>query len=197
MAYQAIINGSRGLTYFGGGLPQTFNDRDKPYGYNWTYFNRVMRPLFEEIGPKSPILPALVAPDSKIKLTLKAENPPPRKRSNKAEEQGKDAAAAAPKELVQDEVGTDVNAIEWLVREAGDDVYVLACKREGATMRVRFSGLPKDLKADAASVVFEEPRTVEVKDGTFADWFGPFDVHVYRFTRAADERTTAAANSAQ
>ena len=30
MAYQAIVNGARGLVYFGGGLPQTFNERDKP-----------------------------------------------------------------------------------------------------------------------------------------------------------------------
>ena len=65
MAYEAIINGARGLTYFGGGLPQTLNERDKPLGFNWTYFDRVMRPLFEEIGPKSPILPALLAANSK------------------------------------------------------------------------------------------------------------------------------------
>jgi hypothetical protein len=29
----------------------------------------------------------------------------------------------------------------------------------------------------------EEPRTVEVKDGSFADWFGPNEVHVYKFSR--------------
>ena len=56
MAYESIINGARGLTYFGGGLPQTLNERDKPLEFNWTYFDRVMRPLFDEIGPKSPIL---------------------------------------------------------------------------------------------------------------------------------------------
>ena len=32
-------------------------------------------------------------------------------------------------------------------------------------------------------VMFEEPRQVQVKDGGFRDWFGPFDVHVYRFRR--------------
>lgn len=184
MAYQAIINGARGLVYFGGGLPQTLNDRDKPLGFNWTYFDRVMVPLFEEIGPRSPILPALVAPDSEIKLTLKAENPPPRRRAKKADEQGTEAAAAAPKEFVQDQTSTDTRAIEFVVREVGDDVYVIACKREGPTMRARFSGLPSDLKP-AGTVVFEEPRTVEVKGGTFADWFGPVEVHVYRFTRAS------------
>jgi hypothetical protein len=33
------------------------------------------------------------------------------------------------------------------------------------------------------SVVFEEPRKVELKDGAFSDWFGPNEVHVYKFTR--------------
>ena len=42
--------------------------------------------------------------------------------------------------------------------------------------------MPKEL-TPAGSVVFEEPRTVEVADGSFVDWFGPFDVHVYRFSR--------------
>ena len=178
MAYQAIINGARGLVYFGGGLPQTFNERDKPYGFNWTYFDRVMRPLFEEVGTGSPIVPALVAPDSKLKVTVKPETPPGRRASNKAEEQDKNAA---PAELVQDETAGDASGLEFVVREVGSDVYVLACKREGPTTYVRFSGLPKE--CNIGNVVFEEPRTVEASDGSFADWFGPFDVHVYKFSR--------------
>lgn len=179
MAYEAIINGSRGLTYFGGALPQTFNDRDKQYGFNWTYWDKIMVPLLQEIGPKSPILPALVAPDSKIALTVKAENPPKRARATKEEEMKK--AAAAPKEFVQDVSGADASAMEFLVREAGDDVYVLACKKEGPTVRVRFSGLPAECKTGA--VVFEEPRKVEATNGSFTDWFGPNEVHVYKFSR--------------
>jgi hypothetical protein len=178
MAYEAIINGARGLVYFGGGLPQTHNERDKPLGFNWTYFDKVMRPLFEEVGPRSPILPALLAPDSKIKLTVAADKPPKRQVQTKAEEVDKNAGS---KEFVEDETSSDVNAIEFLVREAGDDIYVLACKKEGPTLRVKFSGLPRDLKT--GSVVFEEPRKVEVKDGTFADWFGPNEVHVYKFAK--------------
>ena len=161
MAYQAIINGSRGLTYFGGGLPQTLNDRDKPLGFNWTYWDRIMRPLLEEIGPKSPITPALIAPDSKLKLKVTAENPPKRQMATKAEEQSN--ASAGPKEFVQDQTATDVGAIEFLVREVGDDVYLLACKTEGPTMRVRFSGLPVECKT--GRVMFEEPRKVEAWTG--------------------------------
>jgi hypothetical protein len=32
-------------------------------------------------------------------------------------------------------------------------------------------------------VLFESPRTVTLKDGSWTDWFAPFDVHVYRFPK--------------
>jgi len=66
MVYQAIINGARGLMFFGGHLPQAMNDRDKAHGWNWTFWDRVLRPVIEEIGAKSPLYPALLAPDSTI-----------------------------------------------------------------------------------------------------------------------------------
>jgi hypothetical protein len=31
--------------------------------------------------------------------------------------------------------------------------------------------------------MFEPPRTIDVKKGMFTDWFGPLEVHVYRFQR--------------
>jgi hypothetical protein len=31
--------------------------------------------------------------------------------------------------------------------------------------------------------MFESPRKVVAKNGKFTDWFGPFEVHVYRFKR--------------
>ena len=180
-------------------MPQTFNERDKEYGFNWTYFDKVMRPLFDEVGPKSPLVPALIAPDSPMKLTVKAENPPPRPKATKTEEMK--GAAQAPKQYTQDISPDDVSGIEYVVREVGNDVYVLACKKDGPTIRVRFSGLPTNLtnvtntnklqnteaKASAVTpggtVMFEEPRTVEAKDGSFSDWFGPYEVHVYKFTK--------------
>ena len=48
-------------------------------------------------------------------------------------------------------------------------------------MRVEFGGLPPQVTE--GDVVFEEPRRVTVRDGRFADWFGPFEVHAYRFAR--------------
>jgi len=147
MTYQAIINGARGVVYFGGQLPQTLNERDAALGWNWTYWDQVLRRVVEEVGDHSPIAPALVAPDSKLPVRTQ------------------DAAAG----------------IEYVVRESGKDVYVLACKREGPTVEAEFTGLPAELVT--GEVVFEAPRKVEVKNGAFKDWFAPFDVHIYRFTR--------------
>src|SRR5262249_46008268 len=141
MAYEAIINGARGLTWFGGGLRQTLNGRDKPLGFNWTYFDRVIRPLLEELGPKSPILPVLLAPNSNIELSFRTENPVQRAVATKEQEQN--ITPSKPAKFVQDEIVSDASAMEWLVRETGKDIYVLACKKEGPTIHVRFSGLPK------------------------------------------------------
>jgi hypothetical protein len=182
MAYEAIINGARGLTWFGGGLPQTLNERDQPLGFNWTYFDRVMRPLLEELGPKSPILPALLARNSNIELKVRTENPARRAVATKEEEQN--STPSRPATFVQDEIVSDASAMEWLVRETGDAIYVLACKKEGPVIRVRFNGLPEKINGQGAGrVVFEEPRKMDVKDGSFADWFGPFEVHVYKFSK--------------
>jgi hypothetical protein len=71
MTYEAIINGARGLVYFGGSLPMTLAEEDKPYGWNWRYWRRVLRPVIEEVGDKGPLAAALCAADSK--LTVKAE----------------------------------------------------------------------------------------------------------------------------
>ena len=180
MAYESIINGARGLVYFGGGLQQTLNERDKPLGFNWTYWDRVMRPLFEEVGPKSPIVPALVAPG----FEAEADASRPRTRPSGRWRRRPRSRTRTPRRrrFVQDETATDVSGIEFVVREVGDDVYVLACKKRGADDAT--SGSPACRRtASAGQVVFEEPRTVEVKDGSFADWFGPFEVHVYKFSR--------------
>ena len=69
MACQAIINGARGLLFFG--MNVALEGRDGKLGYNWTFWNEVMRPLLREIGKGSELHPALLAPDSKLPLTVK------------------------------------------------------------------------------------------------------------------------------
>jgi hypothetical protein len=144
MTYEAIIDGARGINYFGGANLTTLNDRDRKLGYNWTFWDRILKPLLAELNDKSPLHDALIAPDSKLPVK------------------------------VQGDAG-----IEFLTREAGNDVYLLVCKREGSTVEVKFTGLPTSIST--GDVLYEEPRKIEVKDGSFSDWFGPFDVHVYRF----------------
>jgi len=34
------------------------------------------------------------------------------------------------------------------------------------------------------SVLYEAPRTITARGGSFTDWFGAFEVHVYRFRRS-------------
>lgn len=68
MSYQAIINGSRGLFYFG--MPVALQGRDAELGYNWTFWNQVMHPLLTEIGKGSELHSALLAPESKISLSV-------------------------------------------------------------------------------------------------------------------------------
>ena len=108
-------------------------------------WQRVLRPVIEEIGEKSPLQPALIAANSKLPVVVGA------------------------------------NDIEFCVREVDGSLFILACKREGATVQTVFSGLPA--WAGRGEVLFEAPRVVEAKEGKFTDWFGPFEVHVYRFSR--------------
>jgi hypothetical protein len=144
MAYQAIINGARGLFFFGGNLPQAWNAEDARLGWNWHFWNRVLRPVVEEIGDRGALYPALVAPNSKLPLRV-----------------------------------SGADGVEFCAREAGADLFLLVCKREGGTVQVEFSGLPEG--AGAGEVLYEAPRTVTASGGKFKDWFAPFDVHVYRF----------------
>jgi hypothetical protein len=174
MSYQAIINGARGLVYFGGGNATTLNDRDRALGWNWTFWNSVLRPLLKELGTDSVIEPALVAPDSKLPVKCILEKVPVKKLPP-----GDSDPAIM---MVPPTPGQTAPGVEFVVRETNDAVYILAAKREGDTIQVRFTGLPTSITAKG-SVMFEEPRKIPVKDGAFTDWFAPFDVHVYKFAK--------------
>ena len=146
MTYDAIINGANTLNYFGGANKLTLNERDAALGYNWTFWERVLKPLLAEINAKSPLADALIAPNSKLPIKVKGEG------------------------------------MELLAREAGKDLFILAAsKNPQKTQQVEFSGLPKEIHEGA--VLYEEPRKVTAADGTMKDWFAPYDVHVYKFSR--------------
>ena len=74
MTYQSIIDGARGLVYFGGNVHGCLNDRDAAYGWNWTFYNRVLKPVLDELRPQGPLYPALIAPKSKLQVTSDGGN---------------------------------------------------------------------------------------------------------------------------
>jgi hypothetical protein len=59
MLYDAIINGARGVSFFGGKNPHCWNALDRRYGWNWTFWNTVLRPLIRQVGSHSALAPAL------------------------------------------------------------------------------------------------------------------------------------------
>jgi hypothetical protein len=142
MAYQAIIHGTRGLMFFGGNVAPTLNPQDAALGWNWTFWNNVLKPVVQEIGDKGLLADALVAPNSTLPIQVTGN-------------------------------------VEFCARETSSNLYILACKREGVTTNVTFTGLPASV--GVADVLYESPRIVTANNGQFSDWFAPFDVHVYRF----------------
>jgi hypothetical protein len=73
MVYDAIINGARGLSFFGGNNPRCWTRIDRRYGWNWTFWNRALDPLIEQISARSALGPALVNTGSN--RTLQANEP--------------------------------------------------------------------------------------------------------------------------
>jgi hypothetical protein len=70
MVYDAIINGARGVSFFGGNNPHCWTRSDRRYGWNWTFWNRVLDRLIEQIGSRSALGSALDnAASSKILRT--------------------------------------------------------------------------------------------------------------------------------
>jgi hypothetical protein len=71
MAYDAITAGARGLFFFGGHLRPAMNLQDKQRGWNWSYWNRVLRPLLRELSD-GPHTAALTAPLAAHQITANA-----------------------------------------------------------------------------------------------------------------------------
>jgi hypothetical protein len=68
MIYDAIVNGARGLAFYGGNLPQCWNASDAKHRWSWTYWESVLEPLVREIGALSPLRPALLNPATTVVL---------------------------------------------------------------------------------------------------------------------------------
>jgi hypothetical protein len=64
MIYDAILNGARSLAFYGGNIFRCWDETDAALGWNWTFWNTVLKGLIQEINADSPIAPALVNPES-------------------------------------------------------------------------------------------------------------------------------------
>ena len=60
MAYDAIVNGAQALAFYGGDNPRCWNASDAKHGWNWTFWQNVLKPLVHELSASAPIAPALL-----------------------------------------------------------------------------------------------------------------------------------------
>src|SRR5207302_7419694 len=133
--------------YFGGNVEACWNEQDRVLGWNWSFYDKVLKPVLAEFNRSAPLYPALIAPDSRMPIQVEG-----------------------------------ASDVEFRVREVGNQIFILTAKREGSTVRVTFHGLPAYVSA--GELLFESPRKVTARAGSFTDWFGPNEVHVYRFVRS-------------
>jgi hypothetical protein len=157
MAYQAIVNGARGLVFFGGHLTEVMTPADARSGWNWTFWERALRPVVQELASDS-IQPALTAPVVKPTVT----------------------ASSAELEVATRRAGPFLYVIA--VRRGGGTTRVtlkgLPNAVKGGQVVFEYVQDPAPPPIDPTKQKF---RSVAVTGGAFTDWFAPHDVHVYRF----------------
>jgi hypothetical protein len=159
MAYQAIVNGARGLVFFGGHLTEVMSPADAETGWNWTFWRTALQPLVQQLS-SSALAPALTAPVAK--LTVQASS--------------KDV------ELAARQTGDFTYVLA--VRRGGGTTRVqltgLPKTVRGGQVLFEYVQDPPPPPVAAADQKF---RSVAVSGGAFTDWFAAHDVHVYRFPR--------------
>ena len=156
MVYDAIINGARGLNFFGGHLTQTLRPADANAGWNWTFWTEVLRPLLAELSSTA-LAPALVAPPSQA--------------PGKATANDVELVTRAPDGflyVIAARKGAATSAVSFTglpERIGGGEVLFEYAQDPPAPI-------------GAGRQAF---RQIEVDGGRFSDWLGPHDARVYRF----------------
>ncbi len=69
MAYDAILNGAKALTFYGGDNSHCFSGSDATYGWNWSFWQSVLEPLVNQLSASSPLAPALVSAATTAQVT--------------------------------------------------------------------------------------------------------------------------------
>jgi hypothetical protein len=163
MAYQAIVNGARGLIFFGGHLTQVMTPEDAAAGWNWTFWRRALRPVVSELASAA-LRPALLSANAPTQVVTRPRN--------------------ADIELVTRRTAAFLYVIA--VRKGGAVSEVgfagLPRKRNGKPItqgEVLFEYAQRPLPPPVGGK--QKPRLVPVTNGAFRDWFARYDAHVYRF----------------
>jgi hypothetical protein len=159
MAYQAIVAGASGLVFFGGHLTQVAAPADAALGWNWSFWQQVLRPLVAELRSAA-VEAALLAPAAKAQAT----------------------ASTRDVGLVTRLDGTHRYVIA--VRRKGTTSLVAfsglpKATRTGEVLH-EYVQRPLPPPIGGGTQAF---RTVDVANGTFRDWLAPHDARVYRFRR--------------
>jgi hypothetical protein len=149
----AILNGARGLSFFGGHLTQIARPADAQAGWNWTFWERVLRPLLEELT-SSAVAPALVAPAARKAVK----------------------ASTSPVELVTREAGDFLYVIAVRRGSGTSRITFSGLPRRRNGQPITGGEVLFEYEQGAF-------RTVRVADNRFRDWFAQHDARVYRFQR--------------
>jgi hypothetical protein len=162
MAYQAIANGARGLSFFGGHLTEIASPADAQAGWNWTFWERVLRPLLSEFTSTG-LAPALVAPNAPhaVKATVAGVELVTRRQD------GLLYVIA-----VRRSSGTSLVDFNGLPpRHDGTPI-------PGGQVLFEYEQEPLPPPVDPQHQIF---RTIRASNGSFRDWFAQHDAHIYRF----------------
>lgn len=161
MAYEAIVNGARGLFFFGGHLTAVMTPGDAAAGWNWTFWRRVLRPVVSELA-SADVQAALVAANADEAVTT-------------ANPDIELVTRRTPTHLyvIAVRIGGTVSLVEF----AG-----VPRKRDGTPITAgevlhEYVQEPLPPPVDGSRV----PRRIAVGNDGFRDWFAPHDAHVYRF----------------
>jgi hypothetical protein len=157
MAYQAIVAGARGLNFFGGHLTQVCTPEDAALGWNWTFWERVLRPLVRELSAPE-LHPALVG--RKANAAVKASVPAV--------------------ELVTRTDGAHLYVIAVRAGGTTTSVKFTGLPKKVTTGEALFEYV-QDPPPPPIGAGRQELRRVKVTAGAFEDWLAPHDARVYRF----------------
>jgi len=164
MAYQAIVNGARGLAFFGGHLTQIASPADAQAGWNWTFWERVLRPLLEELTSSS-VAPALVAPNAPRAVKASTKD---------VELVTREADGFLYVIAVRRGSGTSRVLFSGLPRKRNGQPIT------GGQVLFEYVQAPLPPPVDPSRQTF---RTVSVTGNGFRDWLAQHDARVYRFQR--------------